>query len=108
MHIRFAGHFGHRPGSKAVFCILVGLLVAVADGVRLPGLGGSTLVGRAGYSIYALHAPLTYTLAIYRVPWWLNIAANIFAGLAMHFLIERPLIDIGRAVRFKMVHPLSV
>jgi hypothetical protein len=92
---------------KLCFAILVGVLVAAADGLRLPGLGGLTLAGRAGYSIYALHAPLVYTLAIYRVPWWLNIAANILAGLAMHLLIEGPLIDVGRAIRFKIVRPLS-
>jgi len=93
---------------KLCFAAAVGMLIHAMDGVRLPHLGGLTLVGRSGYGIYALHAPLTYTLAIYDAPWWLNLAANISIGLAVHRLIENPLIDIGRLVRLKMArHPLS-
>ena len=49
------------------------------------------LIGRAGYGIYAPHAPLTYMLVIYGVAWLAIWAANIGLGIVIHLLLGRRL-----------------
>jgi len=87
---------------KLLFALAVGVAIHLLDGVRAPALRPLTLVGRAGYSIYALHAPLTYTLVIYGVPWWATATANVLLGIATYRLIERPLVGVGRAFSFRL------
>lgn len=84
---------------KLCFALGVGVLIVAVDNVRPRGIAPLALVGRAGYGLYAVHAPLTYTLAIYGWPWWAIVIANILSGLLIHQAIERPLIDLGRRVR---------
>ena len=87
---------------KLAFALAVGVLIYVIDNIRMPWASALTPVGRAGYGLYVVHAPLTYTLALYGCPWWANLAANVLAGLVIHRLIERPLIDVGRAVHSRL------
>lgn len=87
---------------KLAFALLLGVLIIEIDNVRLHRVGAIAAIGRAGYGLYAMHAPLTYTLALYGCPWWANLAANIACGLVIHHLIERPLIDIGRRLRQRL------
>lgn len=87
---------------KLAFALAAGALIYWVDDSRLRPPRGLALVGRAGYGLYALHAPLTYMLALYGCPWWVNIGANIGTGLLIHRWVERPLIDLGRAVRFRL------
>jgi peptidoglycan/LPS O-acetylase OafA/YrhL len=83
---------------KLCFALGVGVAIYAIDNVRLKGLGGLSLIGRAGYGLYAIHAPLTYTLTIYGVPWWAILIANVLAALVIYRLIERPLIGVGRVL----------
>jgi hypothetical protein len=87
---------------KLCFALGVGVLIVVVDNFRLRGFGALALVGRSGYGLYAVHAPLTYTLVIYGVRWWLVLMANVAAGLALHYAVERPLVDLGRNLRLKL------
>lgn len=86
---------------KLCFALGVGVLIVAIDGIRLRGLGALALVGRAGYGLYAMHAPLTYTLVIYGVRWWLILAADVALGIALHYAVERPLIELGRKLRLQ-------
>jgi peptidoglycan/LPS O-acetylase OafA/YrhL len=87
---------------KLCFALGIGVLIVVVDNVRLRGFGALALVGRSGYGLYAVHAPLTYTLVIYGVRWWLVLTANVAAGLALHYAVERPLVDLGRNLRLRL------
>ena len=88
---------------KLFFACGVGVLVYAADRTPLFRFGVSALVGRAGYSIYALHAPLTYTLVIYDLNWLAVLAVNLALGIAIHLLLERTLTEFGRGLRSRLV-----
>jgi peptidoglycan/LPS O-acetylase OafA/YrhL len=104
----------HPPAALAIaeirklcFALGIGVLIYAVDNLPLRG-GALALVGRAGYGLYAIHAPLTYTLAIYGVAWWLVLMANVLAGLLLHYAVERPLIDVGRMLRLRLAPPAAV
>jgi peptidoglycan/LPS O-acetylase OafA/YrhL len=107
--------WGHPPGGiaiaelrKLVFAIGIGVLIRALDQDELKGWGAVALIGRAGYGLYALHAPLTYTLVIYGAPWWGILVANLLMCLAIHRTIERPMIRCGRFLRERLVaRPLA-
>ena len=61
------------------------------------------LIGRAGYGIYAPHAPLNYMLVIYGVAWLAILGANIGLGIVIHLLLGRPLTEFGRGLRSRLV-----
>jgi peptidoglycan/LPS O-acetylase OafA/YrhL len=101
--------FGAPAGIQAVaelrklcFALAAGVLIAATDNARLRPLAVLAPVGRAGYGIYAMHAPLTYTLIVYGLAWWIVLLANVLAGLLIHWAIERPLVDLGRALRNRL------
>jgi peptidoglycan/LPS O-acetylase OafA/YrhL len=76
--------------SKLLFALWIAAVIVHADRARMQ----SRLVdafGRAGYNIYAFHAPIVYTALIFLAPWWLTISAAIGAGLTMFFMLERPI-----------------
>lgn len=52
-------------------------------------------LGRAGYSLYAFHAPLTYVLLIAGLSWWSVIAANIALALLVYAILEKPVTRFG-------------
>jgi len=100
---------GSPPGVQAIaewrklcFGLGIGVLIAAADNIRLRPLAALAPVGRAGYGLYAMHAPLTYPLVIYGVAWWVVLVANVLVGLLVHWTIERPLADMGRALRGRL------
>jgi hypothetical protein len=88
---------------KLLFVSGIGVLVYAADRVWLVELGLLALIGRAGYGIYALHAPLTYMLVIYGVAWLAILAANIGLGIVIHLPLGRPLTEFGRGLRSRLV-----
>jgi peptidoglycan/LPS O-acetylase OafA/YrhL len=83
---------------KILLALLIAVLVCRIDKGTLSGPNVLAALGRAGYSVYAFHAPLMYSLAIYHVPWWLNIGCCIALGLFAYVIIERPFINVGRYV----------
>ena len=79
---------------KMVFAILVAMLISRIDRSRIP-LGWLSVLGAAGYSIYAFHAPVVYTLLIYGVPLWATVLAAVCLGLAGYRWVERPCMRVG-------------
>jgi peptidoglycan/LPS O-acetylase OafA/YrhL len=53
-------------------------------------------VGRAGYSLYAFHAPLLVLTLTFGAPWWLAAATTIAMSLGIYVLYEKPLTDLGK------------
>ncbi len=80
---------------KMAMALLFGVLVVHVDnGFQIPT--ALHLVGKAGYSIYAFHAPLLIVLLVSGVPWWAAGTAAIGLGILSYVVVERPCISIGR------------
>jgi peptidoglycan/LPS O-acetylase OafA/YrhL len=68
---------------KAILACLFGVGIAALDLARAPGwFRPGALVGRAGYSLYAFHAPLLVLTPTLGAPWWLAGATTIAGSLA--------------------------
>lgn len=52
-------------------------------------------IGRAGYSIYAFHAPALHTMLLYGLPWWFSGVGAIGIGMISYQLVEKPMIRAG-------------
>lgn len=76
--------------------LMFGMLVVWIDSLRTTLPWFADRVGKAGYSIYAFHAPVVYTLLILNVPWRLVFIAALAAGAIGYSAIERPFMAIGR------------
>jgi hypothetical protein len=82
---------------KAILACLFGLGIAALDLARAPGwFRPGALVGRAGYSLYAFHAPLLVLTLTFGAPWWLAAATTIAMSLGIYVLYEKPLTDLGK------------
>jgi peptidoglycan/LPS O-acetylase OafA/YrhL len=99
------GALGLAELRKLIFAIGVGVFIHRLDRRQWRGLAILAPVGRAGYGLYALHAPVTYTLVIYGAPWWSILLTNLALCLVVHHLIERPLAGWGRILRERVVAP---
>ena len=75
---------------KLVFAGLITCLVVKFDRDTMPA-NPISFIGKAGYSIYAIHAPLAVYLVILGLPWWITCAIVVAAGLFSYFAFERPL-----------------
>lgn len=80
---------------KAIFALLVGLLICVVERVKISERNPIASLGRAGYSIYAFHGPLTYLLVVAGAPWWLTFVCAVIFGVVMFILVERPIMNLG-------------
>jgi peptidoglycan/LPS O-acetylase OafA/YrhL len=74
---------------KLVLAALVALLVVRLDKARVPKNLMST-IGRAAYSIYALHAPVAVALLVWRLNWWMTCVLAIASGSLVYAVFERP------------------
>lgn len=81
---------------KLVFAVLIGIIVVALDQIHLSPRNPLSSVGRAGYSLYAFHAPLTYVLCITGLPWWLIATANLVVASIMYVAVEEPFTRLGR------------
>ena len=79
---------------KLVFAFLVGILIIKIQLMR--HTLGINAIGEAGYSIYALHAPVVYTLLALSVPWYIVLIGAILLGLAVFRVYENPFIAMGK------------
>jgi peptidoglycan/LPS O-acetylase OafA/YrhL len=52
--------------------------------------------GQAGYSIYALHAPVLIALLMLNVPLYLGICFILLLSLLCHYLFELPILNYGK------------
>jgi len=80
---------------KIAFALVIAAFVRWLDQSVLSGNPVSAL-GEAGYSLYAFHAPLAYTLLALGVPWTAVFAATIIAGLVMFHMFEKPVMQMGQ------------
>jgi peptidoglycan/LPS O-acetylase OafA/YrhL len=81
---------------KALFACLAGAFIARVDARPLLEARLLEEVGKAGYSLYALHAPLIFTLLLWGAPWWAAGLAAVAAGLAVFHLYEKRLTQLGK------------
>jgi peptidoglycan/LPS O-acetylase OafA/YrhL len=81
---------------KFVLAALVGVLIVRLEGIALSSWNPLAALGRASYSLYALHPPLIFVLCKLGSPWYLTIAANIAIAFVSYATIENPGIAIGR------------
>ena len=79
---------------KLTFALLFGVYVTKCDRINLSSWFDK--IGKAGYSIYALHAPLVYTLIIFGIPWPLVCLGAVLTGMMVYGIYEYPLLRIGK------------
>jgi peptidoglycan/LPS O-acetylase OafA/YrhL len=82
---------------KVVLALLIAALIVRLD-VSVKAPKPLALLGRSGFSLYAFHAPIIYTLLILGWPWWLTIVAAIGFGLLSYAWIETTSIAWGRSL----------
>lgn len=85
---------------KLVFCGIVGPIIVLTETARGPLLFPFSAVGRAGYSLYAFHAPVIYVLALLGVSWWLIVAATLAVAGLSYALLEGPLTRMGKKISY--------
>ncbi len=95
---------------QLVFAVWTAALIGRVDGASVGRWNPLPAIGRAGYSLYAFHAPILVCLLIYGVAWPLVLVAVITVGFIMYALIEKPSIFVGKlaAERLKAQHVISV
>jgi hypothetical protein len=80
------------------FGTLAGLVIRALD-ERVQHLPRPvTGAGRAGYSLYAFHAPILIVLIVVGIPWWAVALVATSSGIALFHLYEYPLTRCGRAL----------
>lgn len=85
---------------KIVLAMIIGWLILKIDTAEIRD-NQIALIGRAGYSVYALHAPISIYLCISGAPWWLNIALTTGCGIVSYYVFERPIDKLGRHLSWK-------
>ena len=81
---------------KLAFAGLVGCFIILLDHERNEGLFGH-IIGRAGYSIYAFHAPILYLMIVYDWHWFIILLTMIFSGIVIYEVIEKKFIGLGKS-----------
>jgi peptidoglycan/LPS O-acetylase OafA/YrhL len=87
---------------KVAFAMLVGGATVALDGIQDRVLAAAALVGRSGYSIYALHAPIVIALLIAGVPWILTVVIAVAVAMIVFVVYERPLLRRGAELARQM------
>jgi peptidoglycan/LPS O-acetylase OafA/YrhL len=84
--------------KKLAFAVLVGALITRIDSGRMgASLARLAPLGRASYSIYAVHGPVLLVLLVSGVHYLVAMALATAAGVAVYAAIERPMLAFGRA-----------
>jgi peptidoglycan/LPS O-acetylase OafA/YrhL len=81
---------------QVMFALCFGCLISFIDKARSTSSNPLGVVGSAGYSIYAFHAPVVYMMVLCGVPWWLIGFTAIAVGAVAFLAIEKPFMRIGR------------
>jgi peptidoglycan/LPS O-acetylase OafA/YrhL len=92
---RYTGSLWAIEARKFMLAILFGGVIVLLDGLRHRVLNLGALVGRAGYSIYALHGPIIIALLIAGIPGWVCAVVALAAAMTSFLLYERPLLRMG-------------
>lgn len=80
---------------KVLFALLIAIAIVRLDGARAKWLAWLAPLGLAGYSLYAFHAPVVYTLLSHGWRWSFVILAAVVVAIPGYLLIERPLMRLG-------------
>lgn len=91
---------------KLFFALLIGSMIAEIDAMRLQFTRFATGIGRAGYSLYAFHAPLLIYLLLSGLHWSLVAALTIGTSLIAYAAFEAPLTRLGK--RLSVPHQATV
>jgi peptidoglycan/LPS O-acetylase OafA/YrhL len=94
--------FPLAEARKVLFALVLGLLVTRIELLAWALFRQAAPIGKAGYSIYAFHAPLVLLLTVFRWPWWLTATAAIVAGMTCFKTIEEPLLRRGAALAARL------
>lgn len=81
---------------KACLAVLAGMAIAALDRKRTYVPEILSWSGKAGYSLYAFHAPVAYALLIMGWHWLAVVAAAIAVGAGVFVAYENPLNRVGR------------
>ncbi len=101
---------GHAMTAGVIECkkVLFGLACAAAirglDKVRARRFLGLAFLGKASYSIYALHFPLIFLFLVAGVPLWPTAALVVAIGVAFYLSVEHPLDQFGRRLARRRDH----
>lgn len=113
--IAYLGQTGQALFGGSAALVVAGLAAAERSGTLRAGRL-LVLVGSASYSIYLVHVPvltITASVAVVQVlPVWFDVAVltavGMAAGLALHLVVERPVLRSLRELRWtKAVGPVS-
>jgi peptidoglycan/LPS O-acetylase OafA/YrhL len=91
---------------KVVTALIFGMVTVAIDNRRVRLLSVFSHLGKAGYSIYAFHAPILAFLLIAGAPWWVVAISAITAGVVIFGIYEDPLIRYGKRIAQKTGQPL--
>lgn len=81
---------------QLILALLCGLAIHAVDLHAGGQFGKISRVGRAGYSVYAFHAPILVSMLVAGASWWFAVAVAIVFGLASYLMYERPLDAMGK------------
>ena len=87
---------------KICFAILIAALIRHLDRSGWLSWRIGAWLGKAGYSLYAFHAPLVYALLIAGLAWFIVGPLVILAGIFFFSVYERPLDGFGRKLSEKI------
>lgn len=96
LHAQYTSSFLIIELQQLILAQLFGIGIAMLGNLDGMLVRASAVIGRAGYSIYAFHAPILVVALVAGAPWWLAAAIACSAGLAFHWLYERPLDEFGK------------
>jgi peptidoglycan/LPS O-acetylase OafA/YrhL len=83
---------------QLVFALWAAALIVKVDGRAVTRFHFLPSVGRAGYSLYAFHAPILVCLLVLGVKWPVVFVALIAMGFVMYGLIEKPGMMLGKSI----------
>jgi peptidoglycan/LPS O-acetylase OafA/YrhL len=96
--ILLGGEFGSAIAElrKVFFSLGIGAIIARIESANVGESNPLSSLGRAGYSLYAFHSPLLLPLVIAGFFWPLTLALIVAFGATTYFIVERPMIALGK------------
>jgi hypothetical protein len=82
---------------KASFALLMAWLIVKFDAAQLRN-NPLSFLGRAGYSIYAFHAPTAILMCVSGYPWWQVVTFALGSGMIAYYALERPFDRFGHSM----------
>lgn len=80
--------------QQVILALLFGIAITVIE--RKGAFGAA--IGRAGYSLYAFHAPILALMLLLGTPWYFAILIAIASGFILHHAFEHPLDALGKRI----------